>query len=263
MISDNSELGITWLGQGGFLLKNGGVRIVVDPYLSDSLRLKGFKRSFPAPVQPEEISPDMVCVTHDRGDHFDEQTLLSLYKFCHNCVIMGPKTVTAHCRKLGFNPARLVTLAAGENTFSYDNIRVRGVQAFNGGEDAIGLTINASKFRIYISSDTQRDDSLALSVRNALGGNPDIMMVCVNGRNGCMDDVDAFRLVRALQPKIAIPMNYGLFADDTADLRPFVDTVTRIGIESVMLEPGKLLLIHGETPFAEEQYSRPTEAVMA
>ncbi|MCD8071935.1 MAG: hypothetical protein LUE10_01915, partial [Alistipes sp.] len=71
-----------------------------------------------------------------------------------------------------------------------------------------------------------------------------------------------FRLVRALEPKIAIPMNYGLFVSDTADPRPFVDTVTRIGIESLMMEPGKMLLIHGETPFGEEQPMQPLEATV-
>ncbi len=252
MISSNSELGITWLGQGGFLLDTGGVRIAVDPYLSDSQRAVGMKRSFPPPFSAEEIKPDMVCITHDHPDHFDEETMLQLYKFCHNCAILGPKGVIAHCRKLGFNPARTVTLTPGDTTFSYEGIRVRAVKAMHTDADAIGLAISANGFRIYISGDTRRDDSIVTSVKNALGSSPDVMAICINGRNGCMDDVDAFRMVRALQPKVALPTNYGLFEKDTADPRPFVDTVTRIGIEALMLEPGKTLLIHGETPFAQE-----------
>lgn len=262
MISNNSELGITWLGHGGFLLDTGGVRIAVDPYLSDSLGRSGMKRSFPAPLPAEKIEPDMVCITHDHPDHFDEETLLPLYKFCHNCVILGPESVTEHCRRLGFNPGRTVTLLPGENTFSYEGVRVRGVKAFHTEEKAIGLAINAHNFRIYISGDTLRDESLAGAVKNALGGNPDIMTVCINGRNGNMDDVDAFRLVRALSPKIAIPTNYGLFEKDTADPRPFVDIVSRTGIEALMLEPGKVLLVHGETPFREQTAAEPVSVLV-
>ncbi|MCD8071936.1 MAG: hypothetical protein LUE10_01920, partial [Alistipes sp.] len=129
----------------------------------------------------------IVCITADEPDHFDQETVLALYKYCHNCVIMGPKSVTAHCRRLGFNPARLVTLAPGDNTFSYGNIRVRGVAAYHNDTDAIGLAVNAGKFRVYLSGMTRRDDGIPASVKNALGGNPDVMMLCINGRHRCMD----------------------------------------------------------------------------
>ena len=46
-----------WLGQGGFELTLGDKRVIIDPYLSDSvIKLDGFARLLPLPVKPEELS---------------------------------------------------------------------------------------------------------------------------------------------------------------------------------------------------------------
>ena len=67
-----------WLGQAGFLIAGSGRRILIDPYLSDSLAEKYRGRTFthermmPAPIEVWELGPiDLVLITHQHTDHMD------------------------------------------------------------------------------------------------------------------------------------------------------------------------------------------------
>ena len=74
-----------WLGQAGFWLDLFGSRVLIDPYLSNSLGEKYENTEFPhirmveVPVTPQELPrPDVVLITHAHGDHMDSQTLRPL-----------------------------------------------------------------------------------------------------------------------------------------------------------------------------------------
>lgn len=56
------NLKITWLGHAAFLLE-GNDRIVVDPFLTDNPV---------AASSPDDISCDIVCVTHGHSDHMGD-----------------------------------------------------------------------------------------------------------------------------------------------------------------------------------------------
>jgi L-ascorbate metabolism protein UlaG (beta-lactamase superfamily) len=51
---------------------------------------------------------------------------------------------------------------------------------------------------------------------------PTALLVCINGKLGNMTAAEAARLAAALRPRVAIPMHYGMFADNTADPQEFV-----------------------------------------
>lgn len=76
---------ITYLGQCGFLLEDGNLRIVTDPYLSDSVDRNHYsketpwKRLYPAPVTLAELNPDIILISHGHDDHMDPDTL-GLYR---------------------------------------------------------------------------------------------------------------------------------------------------------------------------------------
>jgi len=53
---------ITWLSHSAFLIE-GSERILIDPFLSNNPL---------APVKPEDVECDLICVTHGHGDHLGD-----------------------------------------------------------------------------------------------------------------------------------------------------------------------------------------------
>ena len=68
---------VTWLTQNGLLFENSKLKIMVDPYLTDSLGdiKPEKKRRIPADEKYFDTNPDVVLITHEHIDHFDMKTL--------------------------------------------------------------------------------------------------------------------------------------------------------------------------------------------
>ena len=67
---------ITWLGQAGLLFDNGKTKIMIDPYLSNSVEKVNplnFRRQ-PVDQQMFSVEPDIMIFTHDHLDHYDPET---------------------------------------------------------------------------------------------------------------------------------------------------------------------------------------------
>lgn len=84
-IPDRDALAPYWLGQAGFVMRAGGLRILVDPYLSDTLgdKYRGtttpHDRMMPVPVSVEALGAvDLALLTHHHTDHMDPGTLVAL-----------------------------------------------------------------------------------------------------------------------------------------------------------------------------------------
>ena len=205
-----------WIGQGGFLFNLGGHVLAIDPYLSDSVALTDhFSRIVPIPVAPEKLACDMVVCTHDHQDHLDEDTIartdLPLYA--------GPSSCVAHFRALGIPEDRLLRLNAGE-TALLGEARVTALYARH-TEDSIGVLIDFQGLRLYVTGDTEYDDRLLAAKEYGV----DILFICINGRLGNMNARDAARVARGIGCRLAVPMHYGMFAENTEDPAVFVDAL--------------------------------------
>ena len=69
------------LGQAGLLFDLDGVRVMVDPYLSNSverLEPKNYRRQ-PIDESFFDIKPDILVLTHNHLDHTDPETLKKLF----------------------------------------------------------------------------------------------------------------------------------------------------------------------------------------
>src|SRR5947208_7837225 len=72
-----------WLGQSGYLLVFGRTRILIDPYLSDTLTAKYANTPTPhVRISPRVIDParlprvDFVTSSHNHTDHLDAATIV-------------------------------------------------------------------------------------------------------------------------------------------------------------------------------------------
>lgn len=206
---------LTWIGQGGFIIEAEGSTICIDPYLTNSLYIerKKFDRLFPPPLRPEELKADLIIVTHDHIDHFDQATLERVDQ--ERSLFAGPASCRTHMNDMGIPSGRILGLDRN-GTVALPGITIYGVHAEH-TEDSIGIVVKMQKHTLYFVGDSLFDDRL-LDVKQL---NPDVLITCINGKLGNMDYSDAAKLADAIGVTTAIPCHYGMFRENTEDPENF------------------------------------------
>ena len=202
---------ITWIGQGGYIIKQGKSTIMVDPYLSDIVgKLHGKPRLYPAPFTPESVDCDMVICTHDHLDHLDPE---SIEKMRDDQFFLVTNEGALHLEKLGKKNYKAV--AAGD-VITIGDFEIAIVYAKHSCE-AFGLIIKADSECIYISGDTLFDEKLFEIKRFS----PDITFICINGRLGNMNVSEAIITAKEIGAKVNIPNHYDMFASNSENPEKF------------------------------------------
>ena len=87
LLNDEKHFHLWWLGQSGFLLQWKGKRVLIDPYLSDSLTKKYLTTDKPHTrmselvMRPELLKHiSIVTSSHNHTDHLDAETLIPVLK---------------------------------------------------------------------------------------------------------------------------------------------------------------------------------------
>lgn len=229
---------LTWLLQGGFLFEAASRRIVVDAYLSDAVEVRDrLTRLAESPIPLEALRPDVWICTHDHLDHLDGPTVKMAAAIYPDCRFAGPASVRRHLRELDIDAARIIPLVRGASIEIGHDLLIRAVLACHSDPEAIGLIVECEQKRVYLSGDTLW--SADLRHETQAFGDLDAALVCINGRLGNMNADEALELVQILRPKLAVPMHYGLFAENTADPEYFVNACQKSGISSLALAPGR------------------------
>jgi len=228
---------ITWIGQGGYLVEAAGRRLVIDPYLSDSVTKKfGLHRLAPPVIVIKDLKPDVIIITHDHLDHFDPDTLQPLMSQS-NASLLGPQSVINHGLQMGFDEKRMTLVKIGEPV-RFDGFIFTPTPAMHSDAFSVGLLLEAGGKRIYFSGDTLYNPELVEKVCALTGERLDAAFVCMNGRLNNMNSKEAAKFVARLKPGMAIPMHYGMFAENTADPNEFVDDCHALGMSTLVLETG-------------------------
>ena len=77
--------------------------------------------------------------------------------------------------------------------------------------DAVGYVITVGKWRIYHSGDTEYDATIVDDTE----GQVDCSLICINGITGNMDTKEAGFLAWRQGCKVAVPMHWGLWPEDS------------------------------------------------
>jgi L-ascorbate metabolism protein UlaG (beta-lactamase superfamily) len=108
-----------WLGQAGFLVESASLRILIDPYLSDSLGIKyrgtalPHIRMSPPPVAPEALRDiDIVLASHGHGDHMDPLTIAPVAAANPDCRFVVPASCAERALSRGVPLHRLARAQA-------------------------------------------------------------------------------------------------------------------------------------------------------
>lgn len=203
---------ITFLGQNGFLIESKKSKIVVDPYLSDSVEKTEprNKRRQPADERFLAVKPGVVIITHAHADHYDEETLDKLLTDNADCVILCPPSVFARAKNR-YGNANCVFFRCG-TSYSVADAEFIAVAAEHSDTDAIGVIIIIDDKKLYITGDTLYSERVfsSLPFRSF-----DAVFLPINGRGNNMNAVDASKFVKRINADIVVPVHFGLFDDLT------------------------------------------------
>ena len=201
---------ITWLGQAGLLLDNGKTKVMIDPYLSDSVEKVNPVNWRRVPVKKElfDIRPDVMIFTHDHLDHYDPET-------ASRFLARKDKNMTVLCPTSVWQKAR--THGGGHNYVEFNRytewteagLRFQAVMAVHSDPFAIGVIIEElDAGRIYyITGDTLYDRRILAALPACI----DMIFLPINGVGNNMNVVDAARFFRASGAKKAMPYHVGMF----------------------------------------------------
>jgi len=230
---------IFWLGQAGFVLDIAGRRIVVDPYLSDSLAEKyrgtprPHVRMMPPPVVPDAIAHvDLVCCTHAHTDHMDPGTLPKLLAANPNARLLAPRAMRQQAlERSGLDEAHLMLTDAGETLDLGDGLSIIPTRAAHetleqdaeGHHRFLGYAIRAEGVTLWHSGDCIPFDGLVEDISKL---RPQIALLPVNGRrpelslNGVPGNFtlsEAADIAHDVGVETMVAHHYGLFDFNTID----------------------------------------------
>jgi L-ascorbate metabolism protein UlaG (beta-lactamase superfamily) len=228
-----------WLGQAGFVIEGAGLRLLIDPYLSDSLARKyrgtryAHERMMAAPISAEDFEHvDLVLCTHRHTDHMDPDTLQPLARrFAHLRFVVPAATLDEAIKRCGVDESRLVAVDAGEHVEPLPGVRVSPIASAHetldvdaqGRHPWLGYVIEIAGVRLYHSGDCVPYAGLAASVA---AQRPHLALLPVNGRddersgNGVPGNFtldEAVTLCKDAGVRAMIAHHHGLFEFNTLE----------------------------------------------
>lgn len=227
---------LAWLGQAGFLIRQGGLKIVIDAYLSDSLAEKyrgtrfPHQRMMPVPVKPGDLRDvDWLFCTHGHTDHMDPGTIPALLAANPRARVLVPRAEKARAIERGVPENHLTLIDAGES-IDLGGVIVTATPAAH--EDLrrttegylfLGYVLTGGGVTLWHSGDTIPFPGLAEWL---MPFRVDLALLPVNGRDatraangipGNLSLEEAVALADEIGARAMIGHHFGLFEFNTLD----------------------------------------------
>lgn len=216
-----------WLGQAGYCFTcANGLRIMIDPYLSNSLEEENgssFHREVPILPALLNETPEVLIITHEHADHMDFGTLDVLLKNRPATSVLAPLNTWRTLRSRFGGKHNYIMFDQGIEV-TIKGVLLRSVPASHSDEHAVGVIIDDGETMVYHTGDTMyRRDILSW-----IDCKPDAMIFPINGKGNNMNGADAARLVKAIRPAVALPMHWDMFKAYGCDICEFTDEMNGI-----------------------------------
>ena len=204
---------LTWLGQAGLLFDTGNIKIMIDPYLSNSVEKYEPANYRRVPVNEEFLSltPDVLIFTHDHLDHYDPETApVFLNRAEKKMTVLSPSSVWQKARKFGNHN---YVLFDRHSEWSEYGFRFSAVKAAHSDPYAIGVIIEdlTESKTYYITGDTLYSKEIFGDLPKGI----DVVFLPINGVGNNMNEVDAVRFFHDCGAKTAAPYHVGMFDEKT------------------------------------------------
>ena len=210
-------LKISWLGHDSFRIKNGKT-VIIDPFK----------------LRPTSEKADILLITHEHYDHLSIDDIRKVVN--ENTTVVTIPAVKKELSSLKVKDVKVVKpgdkLKLGAVSidvvpaYNLNKFREPG-KVFHPKEDGkAGYIIGIKGVRIYHAGDTD-------AIPEMKGLKPDVALLPVSGTY-VMTPGEAAQAVKMVEPKLAIPMHYGVIVGSEQDAQKFKQLVT---VEVQILKP--------------------------
>ncbi len=218
---------LTYLGHSAVHIQTSGGDVLIDPFLSGNPR---------AAARPEDVAADLVVLTHAHGDHWGDTEDIAKRT---GATVVGSAELATYARRLGLRAHGMNT--GGKHDFPQGTVRFTPALHSNSLPDGtyagmpMGVVVEADGVRVYHAGDTAYFSDMARI--GALGIDVALLPIGDNYTMGPEDAVDA---VRAIAPKVVVPIHYGTFPVLLQDPSSFSEAVCEgTGSTCLVLAPGE------------------------
>ena len=256
MNPSTNEVTLWWLGQSGYLIQYKDKRILIDPYLSDSLTIKYHNTDKPhVRISERVIDPsilptiDFITSSHNHTDHLDAASINPVLKNSPRCKLIVPEANRSFVAdRLKIDPDYPIGLNAGES-FEENDISFHAIPSAHNELDKnekgqylyLGYIIRLGSFTIYHSGDTLYYEGMEKWI---IPFNPSIALLPINGNDpsrrvaGNLNTTEAVTLGKKCNIPVVIPCHYDLFGFNTADVNEFIAEAKKSSQGYCVLELG-------------------------
>lgn len=204
---------VTYLGQAGLLFEKDNFRIMIDPYLSDSVEKINPNNYRRVKVQEDifKIQPDVMIFTHNHLDHYDPETVSHFIRPDSRVTVLAPKSVWDEVRKIGGN--NNYVLFNRHTSWTEYEMRFTAVKAEHSDPTPIGAVIDDGEKKYYITGDTLYNEEIFADIPQDVYA----LFLPVNGVGNNMNMTDALRFSKKVQAEKVVPIHIGMFDELSAD----------------------------------------------
>ena len=210
-------LKISWLGHDSFKIKNGKT-VIIDPFK----------------IRPTSDKADILLISHEHFDHFSLDDIKKVVN--ENTTIVTIPAVKKDLSNLHVKEVKAVKpgdkVKIGDVSievvpaYNLNKFREPG-KVFHPKEDGkAGFIIGIKGIRVYHAGDTD-------AIPEMRGLKPDVALLPVSGTY-VMTPEEAAQAAKMVEPKLAIPMHYGVIVGTEQDAQKFKQLTT---VEVQILRP--------------------------
>jgi len=217
---------VTWLAHSGLLFENANIKILVDPYLSDSLgkENKKFTRRVGVDTSYLSCDPDVILITHQHPDHLDTQTLRAVFEnSTHPITVLAP--YSAYNTLVSLGGEHNYVMLNPHSVWGERGVTFYSVHAEHTDRYAAGFIIDDGKSTYYVSGDTLYNYDVIDDVTELAPDGVDVAFLPIEGRGNKMNARDAADFAYEIGAKSAVPVHWGLFDDIDPSEFDFEDAV--------------------------------------
>lgn len=224
---------LTYFGHSAFQIETNDTTILVDPFITGNKHTEGV-------VVADDLNPDYILLTHAHGDHWGDTPGIARRS---GAVVVANFEITNYISQKHDHENVQAMNTGGSWSFDWGRVTwtfARHSSSFPDGTyggHPNGIIIEAEGKTVYDLGDTD-----PFSEMEWLGQDfaVDVALMPI-GDCFTMGPKGALRAAKMIGPKVSIPIHYNTFPPIEVDVSEWEEMMSRVGLETQVLQPGETL----------------------